>query len=93
MVVVVEQGLTRAGADVVLPERQAKAQIGGSKMPAKSEAQQQAAGIALAAKRGEVRVSSLRGAAKRMYINMTEEELEDFAGTKTKGLPRKVKKD
>jgi hypothetical protein len=61
-------------------------------MPAKSEAQQQAAGAALAAKRGEIRVSSLKGVAKSMYLSMTEEELEDFAGTKTKGLPKKVKK-
>lgn len=61
-------------------------------MPAKSKAQQQAAGAALAAKRGEIRVSSLKGAAKSMYISMTEEQLEEFAGTKTKRLPKKVKK-
>ena len=61
-------------------------------MPAVSKTQQQAAGLALSAKRGEVKVSSLKGAAKRMYINMTEEELEELAGTKTKGLPHKVKK-
>jgi len=62
-------------------------------MPAKSKAQQQAAGMALAAHRGDMKVSELRGAAKNMYINMTVEELEDFAGTKTKSLPKKVKKD
>ena len=61
-------------------------------MPATSVAQQAAAGAALAAKRGEIKVSSLKGAAKSMYISMTEEELEEYAGTKTKGLPTKVKK-
>jgi len=60
--------------------------------PSVSQAQQQAAGLALSAKRGEIKVSSLRGAAKNMYINMTAEELEELAGTKTKSLPHRVKK-
>ena len=46
-------------------------------MPAKSKAQQRAAGAALSAKRGETRVSELQGASKDMYDSMTEEELED----------------
>lgn len=50
-------------------------------MPAKSEAQQKAAGAALAAKRSEVKVSDLQGASKDMYDTMTEKELEDFAST------------
>ena len=36
-------------------------------MPATSKAQQKAAGAALAAKRGETKVSSLKGASKQMY--------------------------
>ena len=60
-------------------------------MPAVSQAQQAAAGVALAAKRGEIKVGSLRGAAKNLYINMTVAELEEFAGTKTKGLPKKAR--
>ena len=60
-------------------------------MPAVSQAQQKAAGMALAAKRGKIPVSRLKGAAKRMYENMTEEELEKYAKTKRKGLPAKVK--
>jgi hypothetical protein len=36
-------------------------------MPAKSGAQQKAAGAALAAKRGETPVSKLKGASKSMY--------------------------
>ncbi len=56
-------------------------------MPAKSKAQQQAAGIALAAKRGEKKVSELKGASKSMYESMSKKELHDFADTKTKHKP------
>ncbi|NGO63051.1 DUF3008 family protein [Rhizobium daejeonense] len=56
-------------------------------MPAKSQAQQRAAGAALAAKRGEISKSELKGASKEMYKSMTEKELEDFASTKHKNLP------
>lgn len=58
-------------------------------MPAKSENQQQAAGIALAVKRGKLPISKLRGASKQMYYSMTAEELEHLAGTKTRKLPEK----
>ena len=56
-------------------------------MPARSKAQQKAAGAALSAKRGETKVSDLQGASKEMYESMTEAELEDFAGTDRKALP------
>ena len=59
-------------------------------MPAKSKAQQKAAGAALAAKRGEIKVSELKGASKSMYDSMSEEELEEFAATKRKGKPEHV---
>lgn len=59
-------------------------------MPAKSKAQQKAAGAALAAKRGEAKVSDLKGASKQMYDSMSESELEDFAETKREDLPDKV---
>ncbi|MGF1629214.1 MAG: DUF3008 family protein [Kiloniellaceae bacterium] len=58
-------------------------------MPAKSKAQQKAAGAALAVKRGETSKGALKGASKEMYESMTEKELEDFAETKRKGLPEK----
>jgi hypothetical protein len=61
-------------------------------MPAKSKAQQQAAGAALAAKRGEMKVKDLKGASKSMYESMSESQLEDFAETKRKGLPEEKKK-
>jgi hypothetical protein len=59
-------------------------------MPAKSKAQQKAAGAALAAKRGEQKASDLKGASKSMYESMTEEQLEEFASTKRKGKPEHV---
>ena len=60
-------------------------------MPAKSKAQQKAAGAALAAKRGEEPKSKLKGASKEMVEGMTEKELEDLASTKRKDLPEKKK--
>ena len=60
-------------------------------MPAKSKAQQMAAGTALAAKRGELKVSELTGAAKEMYESMSEKQLEEFAATKRKGKPERVR--
>lgn len=56
-------------------------------MPAKSKAQQKAAGAALSAKRGEQKVSDLKGASKSMYDSMDEKELHDMASTKRKGKP------
>ena len=61
-------------------------------MPAKSKKQQKAAGMALAAKRGEISPRKLKGSALQMYKSMNEEELEDYAETKRKGLPTRVKK-
>jgi Protein of unknwon function (DUF3008) len=57
-------------------------------MPAKSKAQQMAAGAALSAKRGKRKVSELKGASKSMYGSMNEKQLEEFASTKQKGKPR-----
>jgi hypothetical protein len=61
-------------------------------MPAKSKAQQQAAGAALSAKRGERPKSSLKGASKDMVESMSEKELEDFAKGSRKGKPKRVSK-
>ena len=57
-------------------------------MPAKSQAQQKAAGAALAAKRGETPKSELKGASKSMLDSMTEKELEELASTDRKGKPQ-----
>ena len=56
-------------------------------MPAKSGAQQKAAGAALSAKRGDTPKSKLKGASKSMEESMSEKELEKMASTKRKGKP------
>jgi hypothetical protein len=60
-------------------------------MPAKSKAQQKAAGAALSAKRGDTPKSKLKGASKQMESSMSEKELEKMAHTKRKGKPEHVK--
>lgn len=62
-------------------------------MPAKSASQQRAAGMALAAKRGELDPDRLKGSAKQMYKSMSAKELEDFAETKRSKLPEKKKEN
>ncbi|HLV07556.1 MAG TPA: DUF3008 family protein [Croceibacterium sp.] len=59
-------------------------------MPAKSKAQQKAAGAALSAKRGDSKKSDLKGPSKDMYESMSEKQLEEFASTKRKGKPEHV---
>jgi len=59
-------------------------------MPAKSKAQQNAAGAALSAKRGETKKSDLQGAARDMYDSMSEQQLKDFAESDRKGKPEHV---
>ncbi len=61
-------------------------------MPAKSGAQQKAAGAALAAKRGDMPKSKLRGASKQMVESMSEKELDEMASTKRKGKPEHAAK-
>ena len=52
-----------------------------------SKAQQQAAGAALSAKRGDTKVGDLQGASKDMYDSMSEAELEEMASTDRSDLP------
>ncbi len=59
-------------------------------MPAKSKAQQMAAGAALSAKRGETRKSELKGASRSMEESMSEQQLSELASTPRKGKPRRV---
>lgn len=56
-------------------------------MKARSKAQQQAAGAALSARRGETDPADLQGASREMYDTMTEAELEDMAATDHEDLP------
>ena len=63
-------------------------------MPAKSAAQQKAAGAALSAKRGKTPKSRLKGASKSMVESMSAAELERMASSKRKGKPEhKSKRD
>lgn len=59
-------------------------------MPAKSEAQQKAAALALQAKEGKISPDELKGSAKEMYDSMSTAQLRDFAETKHSGIPDKV---
>jgi hypothetical protein len=68
-------------------ERFAAVYVRRSLMPAKSAAQQKAAGAALSAKRGDTPKSKLRGASKSMASSMSENELEKMAKTSRKGKP------
>lgn len=61
-------------------------------MPAKSKAQQKAAGAALSAKRGDTKKADLKGASKQMVQSMSETELEELASTKRKGKPDHVRR-
>ena len=57
--------------------------------PAKSQKQQKMMGMALGMKRGKM---PMKGHAGKMAKEMTEKQLKEYAGTKRKGLPKKVKK-
>jgi len=58
-------------------------------MPARSKAQQKAAGAALAAKRGQRSKSELKGASRSMVRSMNEAELREMASTPRKGKPER----
>jgi hypothetical protein len=58
-------------------------------MPSKSVKQQRFFGATLAYKRGKMRGASK--AIKTAARSMSEKEIEDFASTKLKGLPRKAR--
>ena len=62
-------------------------------MPAKSKQQQKAAGAALAAKRGQMPKSRLRGASRGMAASMSEGELRKMAKTKRRSLPRRANRE
>jgi hypothetical protein len=59
-------------------------------MPAKSAAQQKAAGAALSAKRGDTPKGKLKGASKSMEDSMSEKQLEELASTERKGKKEHV---
>jgi hypothetical protein len=89
--------LQKAGRDGASKEKMAKIRAQHDKLDeveidekAVSKAQRAAAGIAYAAKKGDIPRSELRGASKEM-AKMDTKELKKFAKTKEKGLPEKMK--
>jgi hypothetical protein len=59
-------------------------------MPSLSQQQQKLMGLALSYKRGKVSSSEVSKSVRQLANSMSEKELEAFAGTKHKGLPKKV---
>jgi len=59
-------------------------------MPAQSQQQQKLFGLALSVKRGETPRSDASADVLGIVDSMTEKEIEDFASTSHKGLPKKV---
>jgi Protein of unknwon function (DUF3008) len=62
-------------------------------LPAKSKAQQRAAGAALSAKRGEQSKENLKGASKQMFKSMDDKELRQLAQTAQHKLPDRVARE
>jgi hypothetical protein len=62
-------------------------------VPSRSVKQQKFMGLVLAYKRGEIPASKVSKNVKQVADAMSEKELEKFAGTKHKGLPKKVKSE
>jgi len=91
--------LQKAGRNGASKEKMAKIRAQHDKLDevdleekAVSKAQRAAAGIAYAAKKGDIPKSELRGASKEM-AKMPSGELKKFAKTKEKGLPEKKKEE
>ena len=59
-------------------------------MPASSQQQQKLVGLALSYKRGNVLSSEVSATVKKLASGMSEKELEKYASTSHKGLPKKV---
>jgi hypothetical protein len=62
-------------------------------MPSKSKSQQKFMGLVRAVQKGDVPKSKVSKAVKDVASTMSVKDVDDFASTKTKGLPKKVKKE
>jgi len=62
-------------------------------MPSASQQQQKLMGIVRAIQKGDMKPSQASGKAKEMAKSMKKGDVKDFASTKHKGLPKKVKKE
>ena len=61
-------------------------------MPAKSKAQQKFMGIVHSIQKGDAPASKFSKKAQKVAKSIKKKDAEDFASTKHKGLPKKVKK-
>ena len=62
-------------------------------MPAQSKAQQKFMGAVYALKKGDVKPSDVSPAVRKVAKDMKKSDAKDFASTKHKGLPKKVKQE
>jgi hypothetical protein len=62
-------------------------------MPAKSRKQQRLMGIVHALQTGHMKKSNASPKAREMAKSMSKKDVKDFAKTKHKDLPKKVKKE
>ena len=62
-------------------------------MPAVSKAQQKFMGIVHGLQKGTVKPSKVSGKVKKVAKSMKKKSAKDFASTKHKGLPKKVKSE
>lgn len=62
-------------------------------MPAKSKAQQKFFGAVRSVQKGETPIDKVSKKVAKAAGSMSEKDVKDFAKTKTKGLPKKVKKE
>ena len=62
-------------------------------MPSKSKSQQRFMGMVYGLKKGEVPSSDVSAKVKKAASSISKSDAEDFASTKHKGKPEKVKKE
>ena len=62
-------------------------------MPSKSKAQQKFMGAVYALKKGDVKSSDVTPAVRKFAKDMKKSDAKDFASTKHKGLPKKIKQE
>lgn len=62
-------------------------------MPSKSKAQQKFMGAVYALKKGDVKPSDVTPVVRKVAKDMKKSDAKDFASTKHKGLPKKVKQE
>jgi len=60
-------------------------------MPSKSKKQQKFMGMVYALKKGEIKPSQVSAQVREAAKSMTTKQAEEFAATRTKGLPTRIK--